>query len=105
MVRIPAEARDFIFSPNELGRTVWATQPPLHWERGLFLPGGKAVGVSSLPFQLSAEVRNVFFSPYAFMGFKRKTYLYLTSRMKRQSNTITGLHRPWAFQEVEDPGF
>ena len=39
------------------------------------------------------------------MGFKGKTYLYHTSHTKRQSNPITCLDRPWAFQQVEAPSF
>jgi len=104
VIRIPAEVRDFIFSPKELGGLY---EPPglLFIGNGGSFPGGKAVGVSNLPSPLSTEVRNVFFSPYVFMGFKGKTYLCYTSHMKRQSNTITGLHRPWAFQQVEAPRF
>jgi len=97
VIRIPAGAEDFIFSPKELGGLCG---PPslLFVGIGGSFPGCKAVGVSRLPFPLSTKVRNLCgfgsFSPYAFMGFKGKTYLYHTSHMKRQSNPITCLDRP-----------
>jgi hypothetical protein len=58
VIRIPAGARDFIFSLKDLGGLCG---PPslLFVGIGVSFRGGKAVGVSSLPFPLSTEVRNV----------------------------------------------
>jgi hypothetical protein len=58
VIRIPAGAEDFIFSPKELGGL--SGPPSLLFIRiGGSFPGDKAVGVSSLPFPLSTKVRNV----------------------------------------------